>query len=156
MRGTVVQLLLSLHQVKYKQAAKEQTALALYSRLPETLETKHAKEVTELQSEVSGHSGLSRSANLSLEFASCPFESGLFSGGRGHKAMYQQIHLNLCLGQQKYTEEGRKEMTFPLYAQLPETAETQFAREMTEILSEVRFVTPQDMTSFNLLMYLHL
>lgn len=40
-------------QIKYKQAGKQQMASSLYSTLPETLETKHAKEVTELQSEVS-------------------------------------------------------------------------------------------------------
>lgn len=30
-------------------------------------------------------------------------------------------------------------MMSPLYAQLPETTETHFAREMSEILSEVQF-----------------
>lgn len=39
-------------QAKYRQAAKEQSASSLYSKLPETLETKHAKEASELQSEV--------------------------------------------------------------------------------------------------------
>uniref|UniRef100_A0A3B4XCZ2 Nebulette n=1 Tax=Seriola lalandi dorsalis TaxID=1841481 RepID=A0A3B4XCZ2_SERLL len=46
-------------QVKYKQAGKQQAASSLYSKLPETLETKHAKEATELQSEVSVHLHLS-------------------------------------------------------------------------------------------------
>lgn len=40
-------------QVKYKQAAKQQALSSLYSKLPETLETKRVKEVTELQSDVS-------------------------------------------------------------------------------------------------------
>lgn len=39
--------------MKYKQAGKQHTASSLYSKLPETLETKRVKEVTELQSEVS-------------------------------------------------------------------------------------------------------
>ncbi|PWA32051.1 hypothetical protein CCH79_00020385 [Gambusia affinis] len=44
--------------------------------------------------------------------------------------------------QKKYSEEGRKEMSCPLYAQLAETAETQFAREVTEIQSETFLILP--------------
>lgn len=47
----------SVCQLKYRQAARQQAAAALYSKLPETLETKHAKQVTELQSEVSQTGG---------------------------------------------------------------------------------------------------
>lgn len=37
----------------------------------------------------------------------------------------------------KYKESGRKEMSSSLFATLPDTVETSFAREMTELLSEV-------------------
>ena len=38
----------------------------------------------------------------------------------------------------KYKEEGRKEMSVNLYSLLPETAETQFAKEVSDLQSEVR------------------
>lgn len=41
-----------LVQVKYKEAGKKQTPASLYHRLPETLETQHAKEASQLQSQV--------------------------------------------------------------------------------------------------------
>lgn len=43
---------------------------------------------------------------------------------------------SLC--QVKYKEEGKKELGKNLYSALPETAETQFAKHMSEIQSEVR------------------
>lgn len=41
-----------LFQVKYKEAGKKEVSSSLYSKLPETLETKHAKDVSQLQSQV--------------------------------------------------------------------------------------------------------
>lgn len=38
--------------MKYKEAGKKGVSSALYSTLPETLETQHAKEASELQSQV--------------------------------------------------------------------------------------------------------
>lgn len=38
----------------------------------------------------------------------------------------------------KYKEEGKKEIGKNLYSLLPETAETHFAKHMSEIQSEVR------------------
>uniref|UniRef100_A0A3B5BKR9 Nebulette n=1 Tax=Stegastes partitus TaxID=144197 RepID=A0A3B5BKR9_9TELE len=43
---------IGVFQVKYRQRAAAAAAAALYSTLPETLETKHAKEAAELQSDV--------------------------------------------------------------------------------------------------------
>lgn len=40
--------------------------------------------------------------------------------------------------QVKYKENAKTELSSSLYSLLPETAETQFVRELTEILSEVR------------------
>lgn len=39
-------------QVKYKQAGRQQAEASLFSKLPETLETKHAREASQLQSQV--------------------------------------------------------------------------------------------------------
>lgn len=39
-------------QAKYKKASKKDTSTSLYHRLPETLETQHAKEASQLQSQV--------------------------------------------------------------------------------------------------------
>lgn len=39
-------------QVKYREASKKQASTALYHLLPETLETQHAKEASQLQSQV--------------------------------------------------------------------------------------------------------
>lgn len=49
-------------QTKYKEAGKKQASSSLYHQLPETLETKHAKEAYQLRSEVSSqtHSAMRR------------------------------------------------------------------------------------------------
>lgn len=41
-----------LFQSKYKEEGKKEAAVSLYSILPETPETQHAREASELQSEV--------------------------------------------------------------------------------------------------------
>lgn len=42
-------------QAKYKEASRKEASSCLYHQLPETLETLHAKEATELQSQVHKH-----------------------------------------------------------------------------------------------------
>lgn len=42
--------------MKYKEAGKKGVMSSLYSTLPETLETQHAKEASQLQSQVSAGS----------------------------------------------------------------------------------------------------
>lgn len=44
----------------------------------------------------------------------------------------------LCLLQNKYKEDGIKSLSQSLYSQLPETAETQLAKTVSELQSEVR------------------
>lgn len=39
-------------QTKYKEAGRREASSSLYSKLPETLDTLHAKEVSQLQSQV--------------------------------------------------------------------------------------------------------
>lgn len=45
-------------QAKYKEASKKEANSCLYHQLPETLETQHAKEATELQSQVHKHTNV--------------------------------------------------------------------------------------------------
>lgn len=45
------------------------------------------------------------------------------------------IFLNL---QTKYKEDGKRSQTASFYSQLPQTSETQFAKSVSEIQSEVR------------------
>lgn len=47
-----VSLLLMCLQTKYREAGRKAASSCLYSKLPETLETHHAKEVSQLQSQV--------------------------------------------------------------------------------------------------------
>lgn len=46
------------------------------------------------------------------------------------------------LFQVKYKEEGKKQASTSLYSQLPETAEIQFAKQMSEMQSEVGNADP--------------
>lgn len=49
-------------------------------------------------------------------------------------------HFQSCsVLQNKYKEEGKKEMSSSLYSLLPETAEMQLAKAVQEFQSEVRF-----------------
>lgn len=45
-------LIWCLFQSKYKQEGLKEASLSLYSVMPETLQTQHAREASELQSEV--------------------------------------------------------------------------------------------------------
>lgn len=47
-----VHVVFVLFQRKYKEAGKKGVASSLYCTLPETLETRHAKEASQLHSEV--------------------------------------------------------------------------------------------------------
>lgn len=45
---------------------------------------------------------------------------------------------NSSLFQNKYKEDGMRSLSQSFYSQLPETAETQFAKTVSELQSEVR------------------
>lgn len=51
-RKVAVSFVAVVFQTKYKEAGKKEASTSLYSTLPETLETQHAKEASQLQSEV--------------------------------------------------------------------------------------------------------
>lgn len=46
--------------------------------------------------------------------------------------------ISCCLLQIKYQEEGKKRLSQSLYSQLPETSQTRFARDVSELQSDVR------------------
>lgn len=50
------------------------------------------------------------------------------------------MNLFMIAPQAKYKEDGKKELSKNLYSALPETTETQFVKQMSEIQSEVRTV----------------
>lgn len=100
----------SVLKVKYKQ----EVGGSLYQQLPETAETQLAKELRGVYSQVR------RSPPLQPTWPRA-----------GHVTMSSSLQV-------KYGEDGKKEMERSLYSLLPETAETQFARHVSEIQSEVR------------------
>ena len=109
-------------QAKYKEAGKKEVNSCLYSLLPATLETQHAKETSELLSEV-------RAASF-LSVPLCYFTKW--------NVWMNIMFVSLCESHQvKYKESRKKEMSSSLYSTLPDTSETNFAREMTDVLSEV-------------------
>lgn len=105
--------------MKYKQDGKKEVSSSLYHQLPATTETQLAKELRDICSEV-------RDTETQSECESVPAVCQLF-----------KVSVCVCV-QVKYKEEGKKEISKNLYSLLPETAETQFAKQMSEIQSEVR------------------
>lgn len=141
-------------QTRYKEAGRKEANSSLYSLLPETLETAHAKEASELLSEV----------NIKPQRWSDRVQSLLRGGGRRRCVLLVwprpfrrrtgSIHWwenrtgspivslyrsNECVInlQVKYKEEGKKEMSINLYSLLPATIDTQHAKELSDLQSEV-------------------
>ena len=100
--------------MKYRKGKKE-VSKSLYSTLPETLETLHAKEASELQSEVRAH--LSVPAHVLIPLC-C-------------------LHIWIICVQLKYKAALKKGLSSSLFHHLPETLETAHAKEVSELLSEV-------------------
>lgn len=96
----------------------------MYAQLPQTAETQLAAKVSELQSEVSaGTHTCSTDAFLLL-----------------NRVLMSSF---LCLLQSKYKGDGIRSLSQSLYSQLPETTETQLARTVSELQSQVRPVHPE-------------
>lgn len=108
---------LSYFQAKYKEAGKKEASSCLYSLLPATLETQLAKESSELLSEVRTASNMCKQA--------------------GKQTKMSDLMFLMQISQVKYKESAKKEMSAALYSTLPETLETSFSREMSDVLSEV-------------------
>lgn len=104
-------------QNKYKQGFRESVASSLYCQLPQTAETQLAAKVTDLQSQV---------GQVGVHLCSFSSSSSLASS-------------SLCVSpvQSKYKEDGMRSLSQSFYSQLPETAETQLARSVSELQSQV-------------------
>lgn len=98
-------------QNKYREEGRKTLRTSVYSQLAETTDTQFVKTMTDLQSDVSD-TNITNTHRSSLTVMCCVF-------------------------QVNYKAAGKKQMTGALYSVLPETLETQHAREITQLLSEV-------------------
>lgn len=109
-------------QIKYREAGKQAASSCLYSKLPETMDTRHAKEASQLQSQVT-----------------CGARNTTQGAGRQSSSLwtswFQPFSSTL---QVKY----KQEVGGSLYQQLPETAEMQLAKELRAVYSQVRRSLP--------------
>lgn len=105
--------------MKYREAGKKGASSCLYSTLPETLETQHAKEASQLQSQVSVH--------LSSGQSACSTELN-------HFTWIQTVPWLCVFLQLTY----RQKDVSSLFHLMPETADSGFIRRQMEMLSEVR------------------
>lgn len=101
-------------QLKYKQSSPADSC-TLFHLMPETLQTQFVREQTDMLSEVA-----------SCFHRSFHAPAGLFS------SLFSSVH-----HQAKYKEEGRKEVGVSLYSVLPDTPDTQHAKELQVLQSEV-------------------
>lgn len=104
--------------MKYKGAGKKEASSCLYSLLPATLETQLAKESAALLSEVTKPYNICKRDVKQTK-------------------MSDLMLFLMQISQVKYKESAKKEMSSALYSTLPETLETSFSREMSDVLSEV-------------------
>lgn len=93
--------------------------------MPATMDTKHAKEAAELLSEVNP-----------LVSASA-FMSDLWEVLKSDRTTKMSHKAATVVSQVKYKEGGKKTGSSSLYSSLPDTPETSFVREVTDMLSQV-------------------
>lgn len=105
-------------QAKYRDAAKKEASSCEYHQLAETLETLHAKEASQLQSEVAPH-------NLKGP-----------QPGNSYLIILSYLWF-FPPPQLKYRGESRKDLSTNLYSTLAETPETKLARAISELHSQV-------------------
>lgn len=106
----------------------------MYSQLPQTNEIQFAKAVSEIQSEVREH----RVFKICLKVKP--------QSQRLHSMPLFIIFLSL---QSKYKEAGKKEASSSLYSKLPETLETQHAKEVAQLQSQVLTSQTREKTQAN-------
>lgn len=122
-------------QAKYKEAGRKEACSSLYSKLPQTLDTLHAKEASQLQSQVC----TSSICVLLWLYNSVPQRLGENNNSHDPMPLHNtNVSVFSLSVQVKYKQESRKEATSSLYHQLPETSETQLAKDLKNIHSEVR------------------
>uniref|UniRef100_G3NA44 Uncharacterized protein n=1 Tax=Gasterosteus aculeatus TaxID=69293 RepID=G3NA44_GASAC len=136
-------------EVKYKEAGKKEASVSLYHRLPETLETRRVREVTELQSE-SFYSQLPETSETQFAKTVSELQSEAKYKEASRKeasgCLYHQLPVTMetqhakeaseLQSQSKYKEASKKELVNSLYSLLPETKDTQHAKEQSQLHSE--------------------
>lgn len=141
--------------MKYRKAARQQAGGSLYSVMAETPDTQHAKEVSQIQSQVV----ITHAHMTPQEGALACMYNSVFSV-RCHYWDYNLIIIinyifiiiilsfificdsvtdcaPCCPLQVKYKEEGQKELWSTLFSSLPQTLQTELAKEVTELQSQV-------------------
>lgn len=121
-------LLLCLLQRAYKQDVKKDCSSSLYHLMPETLDTLVARQQTEAVSDVRP-----RPLLLLVLLRLLPLLLLLFL----RISIPQFILVSSSLSQLKYKEDGKKEMNMNLYSLLPDTLDTQHAKEQSQSQSQV-------------------
>lgn len=108
-------------QVKYQEGKKELSS-SLYATMAATEEMKLAKAAMELQSQVCSGDRSTRGASM-IKTRAC-----------------------VCVLQNKYKQKSRQEMGSSLFHQMPETSETEFVKQISDLQSEVRLLPPADVS----------
>lgn len=116
---------LVLLQKKYKEDGKRKASISLYSQLADAPEIQHALEVSQLQSEVRGHVTRVQGATGFMGNVISAQDAG--SSDTSHSLSQVNYRPKVLV----------RGAPSSLYSQLPDTTEIQFAREMTEMHSEV-------------------
>lgn len=111
-------------QDKYKQSGKKSMLSSLYAQLPQTAETQLAAKMSDLQSEVTNPRTREAVNNQPI----------------------RRLQRLLCVSavQNKYKEDGMRSLCQNFYSQLPDTTETQLAKTVSELQSEVTMRHPSD------------
>ncbi|KAI4881786.1 hypothetical protein NFI96_011480 [Prochilodus magdalenae] len=114
---------------KYKEASKKQAPSSVYSQLPETPETKHAKEVSQLQSENKYKNRGKQNLSSSL-YSKLPYTTETQFAAK----------ISDLLSKTKYKEETKRSMSSNIYSLLPETTVTQLVKMLSHMQSESKYM----------------
>lgn len=112
-------------QTRYKKSGRQEAGSCLYSVMPETLDTQHAKQVSQIQSQVPDPPSCDHEPELHFHFL---------------------VKLLWCSLQVKYKEEVQKELSSSLFSSLPQTLQTELAKEVTALQSQVTQRVKQSVT----------
>lgn len=119
-----------LLQVKYKEEGKKEMSFNLYSLLPQTIATEHAKEASNLQSEVPKQVPFTHPSARFWHLWWVRTSSWFLES-------FPTLSVTSFLLQVKYKEGVKQKNQSSLFHQLPETTETQLAKQLSELQSEV-------------------
>lgn len=122
-------------QLQYRKLGRQQAGSSLYSAMVDTLDTQHAREASQLQSQVDIQpAGGSAGGAAVVAVGSVKFKGN----SKLHLQQSPSVSVDLCRPLQvKYKEAGQKELSSSLFSTLPQTLQTEVAKELTELQSQV-------------------